>query len=508
MRVRLHLLRGLSTHWLRLGADIVIGIFVSPFILHRLGDEAFGIYVLVFSVTGYFGLLDMGIGTSLVRYVARFVARGEYEDLNRFLNTAFFSYCIAGSIALAGSLIVAVNVDSIFHVAPPMHRTAQIVFVIVGMALGTGFPLGIFGGTLQGLQRFPTLDISGICSAVTRALLVIIVLTHGLGLIAVCLVTVGVRAIFPCFFAVLVFRAIPLKLRWRYVSWNSFKTMANFSLPSFVIGIGTSLFIYSDEAIIGIFLSAVAVTYFSIAAKLARYSTSLTDAIGDLFYPLSSHFDAIGDMEGLRKILLKGSQSCGLIALPFLVLFAVLGKPIIDVWVGARYDSSYMILLILMVPLAVTKAQDPTRRIPYGMNRHRPLAIVRMAEGIANVVLAVVLVRRYGLIGVALGTAIPMACTALFFYPPYLCRLLKVSVLRYWYETYALALLFCIPLAIVLELVRRAFPVPGYATLAIQAGIGGATYGSLLLWFFLTHDPLGLKVRRHFASFVRQALTR
>jgi O-antigen/teichoic acid export membrane protein len=508
MSIRVRLLRSLSARWLRLGADIVIGIFIAPFILHRLGDEAFGIYVLVFSVTGYFGLLDLGVGASLVRYVARFVARQEYEDLNRFLNTAFFTYCTAGSIALIGSMVLAVKVNSIFRVAPAMHHTAQLVFVIVGLAMGTGFPLGIFGGVLEGLQRFPTLDLSGICSAVARALLVVVVLTHGLGLIAVCLVTVGVRAIVPCFWAVLVFRAIPLKLRWRYVSWNSFKTMANFSIPAFVIGLGTSLFIYSDEAITGIFVSTVAVTYFSIAAKLSRYSTGLTDAIGDLFYPLSSHFDAIGDMEGLRKILIQGSQSCALTAFPFMVLFIVLGKPIIDVWVGSRYESSYTILLIMMVPFVLTRAQDPTRRIPYGMNRHRPLAVARMAEGITNVLLSVLLVHRYGLIGVALGTAIPMTLTAFFFYPPYLCRLLKVSIIRYWFQAYVPALLFCIPLTFVLEALKRQFPVPSYATLAIQGAIGGAVYGSLLLWFFLARDPLGIKVRNRLAEFVRQAITR
>ncbi|MGH9446138.1 MAG: polysaccharide biosynthesis C-terminal domain-containing protein, partial [Terriglobia bacterium] len=188
--------------------------------------------------------------------------------------------------------------------------------------------------------------------------------------------------------------------------------------------------------------------------------------------------------------------------------FIILGKPIIDVWVGSRYVSSYAVLLIMMAPLALTRAQDPTRRIPYGMNRHRPLAVVRVTEGAMNVVLSILLVHRYGIIGVALGTAIPMTLTAFFFYPPYLCRLLKVSVFRYWYEAYVPALLFCVPLAVVLEALKREFPVPSYVTLAIQGGVGGAVYGSLLLWFFLTWDPLGIKVRGRFARFVRQALNR
>jgi O-antigen/teichoic acid export membrane protein len=508
MNVRVRLLQSLSTQWLRFGVNIVVGILLAPFVLHRLGDEAFGLYVLVFSVTGYYGLLNFGIGVSLVRYVARFIARNEMEDLNRFVNTAFFTYCFLGVAVLGSAVVGAIYVDSVFRITQDFHRTAQILFLMVGAAVAVGFPLGIFGGILSGLQRFSTLNLLGIGCTLTRAALVVLVLTHGLGLIGVCAVTVGIRAILPLIYSVIVFKALPLRISLSYFDKASFKLMLNYSLPAFVVSVGTSFFFQADETITAMFVSAAAVTYFAIGARLTRYGTGFTDALADLFNPLASQYDATNNLDGLQKMLVQGTRACALTAFPFLVLLAVLGKPIITVWMGARYVSSYPVLLILLVPFVLSRAEDATRRILYGMARHSFIAYVRSAEGIVNVILSVILAPRFGIIGVALGTAIPMAATGLFFYPVHLCRLLKVSLTHYVYQGFVAALVFCLPLTAVLILLKRAFPVPGYGSLAIQAGGGALVYGSLLLWFFLTRDPLGMQVRHRLTHYMRHAITR
>jgi O-antigen/teichoic acid export membrane protein len=505
MNIRVHFLRSLSTQWLRFAVSVLVSIPLLPFVFHRLGDEASGLYVLVFSVTGYYGLLDFGISVSLNRYVARYLARDEMEHLNRFVSTAFFTYCILGVAVLAVSVVGAIYVDSIFRITPQFHRPAQILFFMVGAAMAIGFPMGVFGGILAGMQRFSTLNLFGIGGTLVRAGLVVLVLTHGFGLLAVCFVTLGVRAVPGFIYCAIIFRALPLQVRWRYFDKENFKLMANYSLPAFVVSLGTRFFFEADEAITGMFISAAAVPYFAVGEKLSRYSTGFTDALADLFNPLASHYDATDNLAGLQKMLVQGTRACALTAFPFLALLAVLGKPVITVWMGSRYISAYPVMLVLLVPFVLSRAEDATRRILYGMARHGFIAYVRVAEGSANVVLSILLARHFGIIGVALGTAIPMMATALFFYPVHLCRLLKVSLTRYIYEGFSAALIFCVPLTVVLVILKHAFPTPSYATLAIQAGSGAIVYGGLVLWLFLTHDPLGLQVRNRFSRYMRQA---
>ncbi len=68
------ILRNVGSSWFALGVNVLVGIFLSPYILHRLGDEAFGLWILIFSATGYYGLFDLGIRSSIVRYVAKYSA--------------------------------------------------------------------------------------------------------------------------------------------------------------------------------------------------------------------------------------------------------------------------------------------------------------------------------------------------------------------------------------------------------------------------------------------------
>src|ERR1700683_2804468 len=98
---RTQILKNVGSSWSALGTNVLVGIFLSPLILHRLGDAAYGIWVLIFSVTGYYGLFDLGIRSSIIRYVSKYSATGENEKLAQFVNTALFSYTGIGVVSMA-----------------------------------------------------------------------------------------------------------------------------------------------------------------------------------------------------------------------------------------------------------------------------------------------------------------------------------------------------------------------------------------------------------------------
>src|SRR6202161_4651585 len=95
------ILKNVGSSWSAIGINVIVGIFLSPFILHRLGDAAFGIWVLIFSVTGYYGLFDLGIRSSIIRYVSKYTATGENEKLASFVNTSLVAYTVIGVVSMA-----------------------------------------------------------------------------------------------------------------------------------------------------------------------------------------------------------------------------------------------------------------------------------------------------------------------------------------------------------------------------------------------------------------------
>src|ERR1035441_9265939 len=124
------IIKNVGSSWFSLGVNVILGLVLSPFILHRLGDTAFGIWVLILSITGYYGLFDLGIGSSVIRFVSKYTATGEHEELARVINTSLFTYSFIGIVSMLVTLVMASQIGRFFHVPPEFLPTARWLLVM------------------------------------------------------------------------------------------------------------------------------------------------------------------------------------------------------------------------------------------------------------------------------------------------------------------------------------------------------------------------------------------
>lgn len=482
------ILRNVGSSWFALSVNVAAGIFLSPYILHHLGDTAFGLWILIFSITGYYGLFDLGIRSSIVRYVAKYSATSQQEEMNQLVNTATFSYTAIGILAMAVTLIAAYYVNSIFHIPAEFVSTARWLLLMSGASVSLGFPLGVFSGILEGLQRFYLLNFTSIGSTLLRAVLIVIALQHGKGLLTVALITVSMPLLSGLINAAAVFRHLNLRLGPQYVSRTSMRKIASYSGTTFLIIVAGRLRFKTDALVIGTFVSAAAVTYFTIGSRLVDYASEVVSSLAQIFVPMSSQSQAKGDLDALRKIFVVGNRACSFIIFPITAMLTILGKSVIEAWVGAKYvPSSYPVLLVLLYPTTLMLAQSASGRTLWGMAKHGTWAWVVLAEGTANLILSILLVRPYGILGDAIGTAIPLTCSMIFFLPRHLCRLLGIKIRTYLCRAFVLPILLCVPMIATLLLMQRWYIPHRIVPLLIQLAIAGAVYSIGLAWAFLTH---------------------
>ena len=484
--------------------NIAVGFFLAPFILHHLGDGAFGLWIMIFSLTGYYGIFDLGIRSSLVRYVSKFQATGDKDQLARLVNTSLFTYSCLGLFLVVPTILGGFYVDRLFHVPADFLKDARILFLMVGSSLALGFPLGISGGILEGLQRFYVMNWTNIMATLARAVLIIYVLRHGFGLLSVALITVSLPLIASAVRAVIVQRQLAIPYGWKYVDRESFLQLANYGSVTFIIIVAFHLRFKTDAVIIGAFLSATAITHFTIGARLVDYAAQVVSSLANIFTPMSSHFHATGDYAQLRKIFVSGNRACALVMFPMTVALVVMGRSVIEAWVGLRYVSSYIVLLIVLIPSTLYQAQSTSNRILFGMSLHKSLAYVVLMEGIANVILSIVLVRPLGIVGDAIGTAIPLLCTSLFFLPRHMCRHLGIPVRKFLVEAYFYPVVLCVPMIFVLVLMQRSFYAHRYPQLVLNLLAGVAAYGIGVFWFVLAREPLGIQLKTRMSRYFGQ----
>src|SRR5256712_5384506 len=348
---KIQIIKNVGSSWFALGINVAVGIFLSPFILHRLGDAAFGIWVLIFSVTGYYGLFDFGIRSSVVRYVSKFTAVADAQETAKLVNTSLFSYSWVGMFSFLVTCVLSVYADRIFRIPPDFYDTTRWLLLMVGTSVALGFPLGVFGGILEGLQRFDILNWTSIASTLVRAALIVVFLKLGYGLLTVALITVALPILSSLIRAAAVKRLLPVTFGWSYVNRATLREMANYSGVTFMIIVAGRLRFKTDEIVIGTFLSAAAITYFNIGARIVDYAGELVTSLSQIFVPMSSRSDATGNVDRLRKIFVAGNRFCAFIIFPICVLLIILGKSVIEVWVGKKYIvQSYPVLLVMLIP--------------------------------------------------------------------------------------------------------------------------------------------------------------
>jgi len=481
------ILKNVGSGWVSLSVNVATGFFLTPYIIRHLGDDAFGLWILIFSVTGYYGLFDLGIRSSIIRYVAKYSATEQHDEMNRLINTAMLSYGGIGAVAMLITLLATYYIRMFHSIHTDSIMTARWLLLLVGSSVSLGFPLGVFSGILEGLQRFYLLYIVNITSTLLRALLIVFALRRGGGLLAVAFVTVSLPLLNQMVNAVAAFRLLRIRLGLKYVKRSTLKLIAGYSSTTFIIIIGGRLRFKTDALVIGTFVSAAAITYFTIGSRLVDYASEVVSSLAQIFIPMSSQSQAKGDLDALRKIFVVGNRACAFIIFPITVTFTILGKSLIEAWVGPKYvATSYPVLLVLLYPTTLMLAQSASGRTLWGMAKHRTWAWVVLAEGISNLALSVILVRPYGILGDAIGTAIPLTCSMIFFLPRHLCKLLGIKLRTYLYRAFTLPLALCLPLVAVLLLMQRWYIPHHLVELLVQLMIAGAVYGIALAWAFWT----------------------
>ncbi len=466
---------------------LVSGLVVTPIIVAALGTEQFGIWALIGSILGFIGLLDLGIGPSVIRFAAEQRGRNAREETSRLASTAFAIYLVLALVTTLLAVALAWLLPLVIEISDEYVRAAQVAVVLAVGSFVLRFPVGLFSYLLAGQQRYDVLNIGILFGAVLYFVLAAgILYLAGGGLVALTLITVGVTAVrllLPLFWLK---RELPdLRLRRQFVTVREAKQLLSFSSRNMLIQVASKVVFSTDVIVVGVIFGSVAAGVYGIPAKLFALAYAVGIASTMLLFPLLSELEGADDRERQERYLLAG------VRLGLAVVVAV-GLPLVflpdrflEAWLPSEFDvsTSGPILAILMVSLLFAQPGHLLAQYLVARGRHGRLAIARLATVAVNLALSITLALWVGLWGVALATLVTetLSVTVVL---PYLLRRESSASLRAlaaaWLRPVGLGALAAIP---TLLLLGRLLDVD---TLLEFIGVGVcwlALYGALI-WRF------------------------
>jgi O-antigen/teichoic acid export membrane protein len=473
-----NLLTGTLTRYVLLGVNIALGIFLMPFTMHHLGQANYGLWMLVASMTAWFQLLDLGYGNGLVRQITQADAQGRDEEVNAVLSTFLVVYGAIGVVALGATGLVALAVLPRFPTLDPAQvATAQWVLLILGARVAIGFPMAIFGAVTTARQRFAVTGIIAIVVALLQGTATYVILVSGYGLVPLVAGTTSLNLLSYVAYVVVARRTFPgMRLSLARFSRRQVREVTAFSLYLFLISMAVQVGVGVDNLIIGAMIGTSAIAVYTVAVRLAEFQRQLCGQFSGLLFPLVVRFHANGDAHALRSTLLEGTRlALGLVGGLTLCLI-VFGRDLVALWMGAGFEGSVVPLYVLAAAGIVMVAQGPTGMILLGTDRHRLVAWASVADLLLNLALSLALIGRFGLTGVALGTALPYAAINLFVLMPAACRAVGIPVASFVRMAAAPTLVALVPASLVAMALTGSAGDPSLTGLLVYAPVVGMTY--------------------------------
>jgi len=473
-----NLLTGTATKYVLLFVNVGLGIFLMPFTVHHLGTSEYGLWMLVASMTYYFQLLDLGYGSGLVRHVADADARQDVDLVNRILSTFVVVYSGLGIAAAAGVAAIILWVIPRFPNLPAGEiPRAQLLLALLGVRIAIGFPMTVFGAATTARQRFALNNGVAIAVALINGGVTYLVLSAGFGLVPLVAATTAVSLASYGAYAWTARRAFPeMRIRPSSFSKTLVRDVTTFSVYLFLIDIAIQIGFNLDNVVVGAALGTSAVAIYAVTLRLADYQRQLCNQFNSLLFPIVVRFGAAGRGEALREMLVEGTRIALTLVTGVTVCVMGFGGPLIVRWMGPAFEASVAPLYVLALTGVVLVGQGPLGNILLGTGRHRLVAFTSLGEAVANLALSVVLVHWYGMLGVAIGTGVPVVIANLFILLPAACRQVGMRVAEFSRMVAITPLAGAVPATAAVLAFRRLLPPESIGAILAEGAAVGLVY--------------------------------
>lgn len=412
--------------------NMLSGLVVMPYLIRTLGSGTYGLWLLIGTMAGYFGVLDLGVSAALGRLVAAHHARGEHDQVNQVMSTGFALLLITFVIVCAVTALTVPIFPHVFSVPSSEMLDVRYALLLVGLNLALSFPGYTFSGFLWGHERFDLENAVRISSLIIRTVLTLTVVSASMPLMSLGLIVLIVNVLGNLARMAFCFKVDP-DLRVSRSQVRRSKVGEIFSLGGWMSVVSWARLLTPQIAptFIGVRIGNPAVTTFAVARQLVAYASMFATTATQVLAPRAIAAHAVGSVDEQSGLFIEGGKFAHALSLFFCGGLFCLGFPFIHWWQHGSQDAAYPLLLILVLGECFPMSQLLTYSVLLGANRQRAVGLLSMFEAVISLPLMMAFVGRGGLFGVSVAVALSMFLVRGLFQWLYGCRLLKVSLLSY-----------------------------------------------------------------------------
>jgi len=397
--------------------------FLSPFILTPLiimhiGQTEFGIYAIVLGFIGTFGLLDFSFSASFIKFISEHYNLGEYDELNKTINTGLFFYIAFTLLICLVVIIFAESVLSLINIPPDLYELAKFSLYISLIIFFIATSSTIFVSVLISIQKMYLNSIIGLVINIINFAVTYILLISGYGLKGILFAQLGAVTVSVFFNIYLALKEVPgIRISTNFINRKTFKLMGTFGLQMQVSRFSTFLSEKYDEFLLGYFTTLGNVTYFNLANRVTRLGKFFPLQLFQQVAPVAAELNAKKDENRLSELFFEASKYLAVFSAPIFIYILIFADLIINTWMGPGYEISvYLLRFLALGQLINLLISAPGNSIIPNLGLPKFLMYEGIINLAVNLVLSFLLIKYYGIVGAAIGTTAATIISSLYIY--------------------------------------------------------------------------------------------
>jgi len=468
------LARNVFSNWTVTAASVGYSLFITPIVVRALSQDLYGIWSFLNGLIAYADLLYLGLGSALIKHVAKYTADRDQAGVNRVASVVLSIYSTIGVACLIGMTAVAGLVPRLFaaSLASGTAAAARDTSILLGVQLLCVFVGSGFTGVLFGRDRFDLVNVVRLVMIGARSA-VMPLAVHGANPLLGLAVTMAVSTVVETVVLVVLAYRVDRDLHVRPTLPNAeeLSSLYKFGVQSFLIVCAVRLISYTDTTVIGVLLGASSVAIYVLPLQLIEFVRLVLVGFSGVLLPKLTVSSASGDMRAVQRSFVLSVRVGATLAAFLAANLAVLGAPFLALWVGPEYAASARWIIVALGAATVFQVYNSLMTLPYYQALHLMAvpARVLMLEGLVNLILSVVFARMYGVVGVAFATLLPTFFVSFLTLSRYLSKHLELPVSSVVWRSLGPAALIAALVLATNWLLKGIVPDTSYGALFVRA---------------------------------------
>lgn len=429
------------------------GLFFTPFLITSLGEGEYGVYRIVGSLIGSLTILDLGIGSTILRYTAQFYAKKQRDALGNFAAMGLLeAFCL--SVVMAVICVFAYSrIDNIYSgsLSASELAKAQELFVLFSVILILNTFEKVLFSIIAGCEHYTFANSLKLGRIVLKLVLSVLILRRIAD--SAVLLIIDIAVLLAVMFIQFHHINKRIRIRIHLIRWDnslfagSFRYTILMFIQSIVVQFNGNL----DNMVIGAVIGSTAVTVYSIGLQLYNMYEQFAISFSDLMLPTVSKQIASGanttQLEdtvikvGRLEFIALGGALCG---------FVIIGREFIHLWLGEGYSMAWTVGLILMIPTTIPLIQNVCLSILRAKNKMLYRTIVVSVMAVFNFAFTLIGVPIYGPVAACIGTALGLVGANIIAMNIYYVKVIHLNVIRIFRNVLSRTWLCCVVASICL----------------------------------------------------------